>query len=503
MPRIHYSCDQLEGMIRGFAFSDYAELAECRDIVDDCLAGQKTIKEKLKYLPPNEWQREHYVQYQDFLRRALFPGETRYALDIYEGLFSLGNPRITFPRDGRMDFIQRKAGVCGDNLKAIQMRLNSEQMSHGLRCLLLETRADEHNPFYISEYTAAKFLRAHFVNIAGESRADFILLDESTCEYDLATFRDVPHYRLRILALDENLQYYQRSIEPWELNADLDVKNPPFDDRTIYPAYQGVRFDKIPFVWCGTNGISGACFDYPPMLNLAQTELKLYMSMAHNSQHIYMNTQEMLVFTGVPDSFDANKVCVGAGAAVSIKSENAKAQYISTNGVGFTAEEAEIARLKSDIEQKRLSLMSAKSHQSGTVVGLVQNSQSAPLRTIVNTSGSAISILLQFMAEWMGYSVDDIAAVSYVPSQEFANPRVNLSEFIALCKAVESGEVKMLEEDVYNMARESGYINNSLTWDQFKQKYELEYEERIRRSSVLPQVNGNPFQKEEQKNEQA
>jgi hypothetical protein len=484
-------------MIRNFAFPEYAELAECRKVVDDCLAGQKTIKSKEEYLPPNAWQKVHTEQYYEFLRRALFPGETKYSQTIYAGLFSLGSPRVTLPEDGRMNFIQRKAGVYGDTLKDLQMRLNNGQMTHGLRCMLLETSSNQKYPFFVNEYVASKFLRAHFISVEGESRADFILLDESTYEYDLKTLKDIPHYKLRILALDDNLEYYQRVVKPEDFKEGLDIKNPPApekDSSVVYPTYQDQRFNKIPFVWCGASGISGASFDYPPMLELAQTELKLYMAMAHNSQHIYMNTQEVLVFTGVNDSKKIENVAVGAGAAITIKNDKAKAQYVSTNGVGFTAEEDEIKRLKADIEQKRLSLMSAKSHQSGTVVGLVQNSQSAPLRTVVNTSGTAITAIMRYMAEWMGYDDDAASLVSYVPSQEFANPRVNLSEFIALCKSVYEGEVKMLEEDLYNMARESGYINNSLTWEQFKAKYELEAEERTRRASILPESKGNPFQ---------
>ena len=137
--------------------------------------------------------------------------------------------------------------------------------------------------------------------------------------------------------------------------------------------------------------------------------------------------------------------------------------------------------------------MSAKSHQSGTVVGQVQSNQSAPLRTVVNVSGEAITTLLRQMARWMGYDESEVRQISYVPSNEFANPRVNLSEYIALCKAVNSGEVKMLEEDLYLMGKESGYIKSRLDWERFKQKYELEWEERQRRQQILVQEPGNPI----------
>ena len=100
-----YSCEELEAMVAYLAFPEYLKLKESREVVDDCLAGQNTIKEKKKYLPPNDWQKTHEDQYRAFLRRALFPGETKYALDIYEGLFSLGTPTVSLPASGKLDFI--------------------------------------------------------------------------------------------------------------------------------------------------------------------------------------------------------------------------------------------------------------------------------------------------------------------------------------------------------------------------------------------------------------
>lgn len=493
------SYDDIEKAMRHLAFPEYSEFVESRKIVDDCLAGQKTIKEKTQYLPPNEWQQRNTDAYHGFLRRALFPGETKYAIDIYNGLFSLGDPNVSLPADKRLDYIINDASIYRDTLRRVQLRLNEEQMTHGLRCLLVEVRDNRKKPFYLTEYGANKFLRAHFVQYGGESYADFILLDESTYTYDLATFKDVPIYSLMVLALDINGNYYQRSMRLEELIGDrntqpFDVKNPPQDGRTIYPKVAGQTFNRIPFVWCGSESLSGASFNHPPILNIAETELKLYMCMAHNSQHIYMSTQEFLFLKGVDASFKAEKITLGAGQTLAFTKPDVDAKYICTNGIGFQAEKEEIDALKSDIEKKRMSLMSAKTHQSGTVIGLIQNSQSAPLRTIVKTSGEAITQALRYMARWLGeYSEDVIDAIRYTPSERFADPRVNLSEFVALSKAVFAGEVQMLESDLYTMAKESGFINGSLTWDQFKKKYNVELEERRKIETPLPQAMGNPF----------
>ena len=118
----HYSAKQLKGMIEQFAFDGFQELNECRELVDDCLAGQKTIKEKKRCLPPNEWQENHPNEYKAFLRRALFPGENKYALDIYDGLFAIGKPGVKLPEDGRMDFIITHASSEGDSLNDVQLR---------------------------------------------------------------------------------------------------------------------------------------------------------------------------------------------------------------------------------------------------------------------------------------------------------------------------------------------------------------------------------------------
>jgi hypothetical protein len=98
------------------------------------------------------------------------------------------------------------------------------------------------------------------------------------------------------------------------------------------------------------------------------------------------------------------------------------------------------------------------------------------------------------MAMWMELPQEEIDNIIYIPSKEFANTKLNLSEFISLCKAVKDGDVKMLDEDLYDIARKSGYINVSSSWDDFKKRYKVEEQERQNVNAVLPRRNGsNPF----------
>lgn len=477
------------------AYPNYLSFVEMRGMVDDCVRGIYTLDQKQRYLPTNSYRERHPKMNQDYLERALFPGETQYALQTYDGLFSVGSPELALPDDGRMTYIAERASAMGGDMKHVQLRCNNEQMKHGLHCLLLEMGGNPEMPFFVQEYGADSLLRIHYREREGDRLVDFVLLDESLTDYDLSAKEDVAIRRYAVLSLDANDEYYQRTIAPEELR-DLDLRNPPMDKRTIYPDYHGKRFHRVPFVACGASGITGT-IEVPPMLSMAQTEIALFKALADHAYHIYMNTQEILCVTGAPADFERRaengEVDVGAGTLLAFRSAETKAFYVSTNGTGFTAEQEQIKQLKDDIDRKRMSLMSAKSHQSGTVVSMLAGAQTAPLRAVVDASGVAITSILRQMAEWMGYSDVDISQIAYIPSQQFASASVNLSEYVALCQAVRNGEVPMLQRQLYDMARESGILSRTLPYEKFRDLYAAEQEEFLRSQVVLPQRTGNPY----------
>lgn len=459
--------------ILDFATADYREVIEYRARVDDCLQGQRNIKSKEKYLPPNRWQSDHRAEYDAYLQRALFYSMTTYAMRIYEGLTKSGDPEIRLPADGRMGFLTKWATVHRRSLHTLQANLNREQLSHGLRCMLVESQNSAERPFVIQEYPANSFLRAHFVSGPGEeSKAKMVLLDESGYEFDLVKKVDVFVPRLLVLALDGGGQYYQCRISPDEWGDKFNIDNPP-KGRAVYPDYRGRRLDFIPFTWCGATSLSGARLDIPPLLDMADCEIKLFQLDAQYSQHLFQSSQETVFFTNCPPTFKLENIRYGAGAQNALPS-GVDVKVIGNNGVGFEAQKNYMESIMAQIEMRRMSIMSSKSHQSGTAVGIVQDAQTAPLRTIVDTSGDAITEQLRFIAEWMGYAPDAVAEISYAPSKDFANVDSNLSEFVSLCRAVADGIVPMLEEDLYRKAKENGYVNSKVEWQEFKKRWELE-----------------------------
>jgi hypothetical protein len=133
-----------------------------------------------------------------------------------------------------------------------------------------------------------------------------------------------------------------------------------------------------------------------------------------------------------------------------------------------------------------MSLLSSKSHTASASVGLVQAAQTSPLRTVVLTSGAAITEQLRYIAKWMGYDNDEILKIQYTPSNEFAKIDTDLTSFVALCKAVHEGSVPMLEEDLYRFAKECGFINSGVSWEDFKKQHKIEMQERTDALAIPP-----------------
>ena len=105
-----------------FAFDGYNELCEKRRRVDDCIDGQKCIKDKtIEYLPADKWQRKHQEDYLAYLKRALFFNYTRKTLNRYVGMLDMGDPTISFSSP-EIEFLKDNATQYGDNLKALQRR---------------------------------------------------------------------------------------------------------------------------------------------------------------------------------------------------------------------------------------------------------------------------------------------------------------------------------------------------------------------------------------------
>lgn len=474
-----------------YAFKEFRDLELMRQRVEDCLQGQQYIKQHECYLPRTHWYMTHDAEYKAYVRRATFYAQTLYAFRLYEGLVLAGSPEILLPEDGRMEFLRTYATVYKGTLKSLQINMNKAQFSSGLRLMLVEPTQFEDRPFVILEYGASSFLRAKFEKIDGESAAKFILMDESAYEFDMKSKKDVFKERLRVFGLDARNRYYQCAITPEEWPS-FDIDDPSLGGHTpTYPLYHGKMFHRIPMTWCNASSRSGASIDIPALLDMADLDLKLYELDANYAQHLYQSSQETVFFTHAPGDFDVSKIYYGSGAQNALPGDM-DVKVVSVNGIGFSEQREYMDDVKEQIIQKRMSLLSSKSHQASASVGLAQNAQTSPLRTIVLTAAEAITEQLRYIAEWLGdYSQKEIEAISYTASNEFAKIDTDLTSFVALCKAVQEGSVPMLESDLYRFAKDCGFINSNISWEEFKRQHKIEMQERQDALLIQPSTKQN------------
>lgn len=472
------------------AFRDYPCLAESRQRVDDCLAGQKKIKkEGEKYLPPDKWQKKNRKDYAAYLFRSLFFNFTRKTLNRYVGMLDMGEPDITFGNENKMAFFRDRSTVYGTGLKALQRKINIAQLKHGLCGLLLESTGNNDYPFIIQQYHANDFLRTDFITNEGESYAKFVLLDESAWVYDMRSKRDILQPRLRVLGLDANGEYYQAGIqlEDWR---NFDVDEP--GDIAIYPDYLGKRFDRIPFTWCGASSLSGSSFDEPPILNVADAEISLYQLYADFRQVIYMTGQSPLVISGFKGKNveeiqkELKELIVGSGAIAGLP-EGVTAAYLemAASSLGLIAQE--VQRLIDLCTQDALSL-TQNANQSGVAVQLIQDSNISPLQIINSTAGDAITDQLRYAAKWMGLSDDEIKATRYTPSRDFAESNKTIQDL-----AVIEGSELLTFAEKRKIFVENGYGDKKKSIEEFFD--ELEEDKTRRGDGISINVQqGNPFQ---------
>ena len=472
-----------------FAFDGYNELCEKRRRVDDCIDGQKCIKDKtIEYLPADKWQRKHQEDYLAYLKRALFFNYTRKTLNRYVGMLDMGDPTISFSSK-EIEFLKDNATQYGDNLKALQRRINIAQLKHGLCCLLLESTGMDDLPFVIQEYSANAFLRTKFTYESGKSHIKFVLLDESGYEYDLRTKTNVMVMQMRVLGLDAKGEYYQATLRTPSEWLDFDIDNPEGD--VSYPDFHGKRMNRIPFTWAGAYSLSGSSFTEPPIMNVADAEISLYQLYADYRQVMFMTGQSPLVIQGLKGTAEEisrqmKELSVGSGAVLGLP-VGATAGYLEMAGASLQTIANEIEKIKELCTESALSIADTKSNLSGVAVQILQDSTTSPLQMINSVAGDAITEQLRYAAKWVGVSEEKVLETRYVPSRDFAKQNLSMQELAA----IENSEILTFAEKRKIFA-ENGVGDRDKSPEEVIQENE-EYKEKTRNESPIQIQNGNPF----------
>ena len=131
-----------------------------------------------------------------------------------------------------------------------------------------------------------------------------------------------------------------------------------------------------------------------------------------------------------------------------------------------------------------MSLFPVNDNQSGEALKIIQGSQVAPLVTMVNTSGNAITQLLRYAGRWKQMKEEQIQDIIYTPSEAYARRNLDFSEILQFINMKERNpNIPVLRSEIRQKMIENGWGNESVS--DFDQFMELVDEENAKYGNML------------------
>lgn len=447
------TADFRKNFLNAYANTEYKKYQAIRERVRDCVSGSATMKgiggasrsggsddfaSVQKYLIPTRRQLSHPDEYLRYLAMADFPGYAEAAALAAIGLAAAGEDTVK-GLDGMPDSLRRinppDPASGGSGLMNLRLTINRGQLIDGGRVNILEVNdlarvESGESPFRINSYSLDKFVICQLDPRRG---VPFVLMDESDTAFDYRLKRGVYENRYRLFALDADGLYYQAALraEQWP---EFDIARPePWDDarsaaspgdpqfgRAFYPRFDGFLHE-IPVDFCNVTSHDPTRYEEPVLAPVADKDILIYNCDAAYRQTLWLTSQPINVIYN--DGKD-RRLPYGAGAVHNLP-KDAHEAWLEFSGAGAAAQRTALEDLHMRAQAKTLSLLSADGRgMSGEALRLIQGSQTAPLVSMIKTSGESVTRLLRIAARWLG--VDPLLAesVTYVPSEVYS--RLNL-----------------------------------------------------------------------------
>lgn len=399
----------------------YTEFAEDWQTMRDCYRGERVVKSRnTTYLPATSGMIHDgmaggspgWKAYQAYKLRALFPDETRQAVETLLGM--LHHKPASFELPPELEYLREKATPQGETLQQLLRRINEQQLVTGRLGLLLDlpnTLGVNPNPApYITLYHAE-----HIINWGLNS--EFVVLDESGWEPgpDME-WQQVTRYRV----LDAT-------------GASLRVRVGSGDDiEEITPQIKGETLRKIPFAFINAKDTTPTPDD-PPLIGLAKLCLCTYRGEADYRQALFLQGQATLVVEGATE----DNYRVGAGASILLNSVG-KAYFLEVSGAGLSEMRQALENDKTLASAKAAQLVDRASHDaaSGDALRVRLSGQTATLQQIAKTAAAGLEERLKEAAEWVGA---DPAQVKVTPNTDFIDDLMTGQDLLAYVQAARAG----------------------------------------------------------------
>jgi hypothetical protein len=447
-----------------YARAEYSDAAKSWQLVKDCVAGSRAIKDRgILYLPmpdPTNDSEENKARYEALLKRAMFlniTGRTRQGLI---GAVFRKTAEVDLPDS--VKYLIENASGDGTSLEQLSKEAVGEDLDTGRGGFFVDypasdapegtrpTRAQTAGRFaHIHLYEALSIINWREDVIDGVRKLTLVVFAEcyNKAENDEFTFEVKKQYRALTL---EGGVYRHRM---W--HEDDQYESPQLD---VYPTdFNGNRFDHIPFYFFGAES-NDARIDKAPLEDLAEVNVLHYGNSATVEESGFISSQPTLFFTTNIDqqsfeTWNPGGIQIGSTKGYSLGSDG--------NAIMLQASESQLAlKLMQEKENQMLMIGARIVQQSGQnetaeAARIRYSSDNSVLGTIAGNVSEALKRAILDAQLYMSGKADMTNTVFWL-NQEFFDASLTSQDVLALIQSWQQGIIA--KSDVRTKFRQTGWL---------------------------------------------
>lgn len=251
---------------------DYEKTEESWGLIEDCIYGEKTIKDAgTKYLPRPSGMAstpQGEAAYKSYITRAHFPDFTSKFLSGLTGVTKINPPKIKLPKS--LEYLIENCDGEGTPLDTFFFQSVRMSLKAGRHLIFVDVD-QVNNRLKLVRYSAKELINWGVVKkVYNDKNADFYVLEEQVNVSD-SIFEHDYEEQYRVLSTTDILD---NSSERIFLSAVYDA-NGNLKEKSI-PELLGKTFNGLPVVIIGSTDI-GMELDQIPLLGVSKCALQMYM----------------------------------------------------------------------------------------------------------------------------------------------------------------------------------------------------------------------------------
>jgi hypothetical protein len=428
----------------------------CRAAVE----GEDAIKlATTDHLPmPNadDQSPKNKARYAAYIKRANFIPYTGHSLASSVGSIFKKQPTFDLPKE--LEYVLQDTDGGGLALTQLAKAVVSDVMTVGRFGMLAEypettglrtKDQDEVIKARVATYPAESIFGRKEIKRDGQKIQTQVRLIEYA-EVAVDDFESKQEIQYRVLSLRDGVYSQQLYNE----------KNEPIGEEIIPTDYKGNTFDRIPFVYCGSEE-NNPDIDSSPIYGLARVNIGHYRNSADYEEGIYMLGQPTLVFTSdigqeAWEARNPNGLTVGSREALYLGTAgDAKLLQMESNGAASEAMTKKEEQMRSISNQLS---SSSGANQTAEAARINASAETSVLSTVADNASSAITDILKLLARIMGA---DESKISFQLNKEFFDKTFTAQDSMALNTLYESTHIA--QSDLRGCLRQSGVIAEGRT----------------------------------------